>query len=178
MPLDASGRFSRRCPTPPESRSSSTRPSLMIFSVTLSLPVSIGEPADPKFLIHIRLLPEGADRMDLGHRGARVIVTGGGANIGRGIALGFAAEGARLLVADIDGPQAEAAAAAARQAGATAAAFAATDLTQPEAAAAVAAQAISDWGGIDGLVNNAGWSKPGFFADQTDRELWQRTIEV
>jgi 2-hydroxycyclohexanecarboxyl-CoA dehydrogenase len=28
------------------------------------------------------------------------------------------------------------------------------------------------------LVNNAGWSQPGFFADQTDRGLWQRTIEV
>ena len=28
------------------------------------------------------------------------------------------------------------------------------------------------------LVNNAGWSKPGFFADQTDRALWQHTIEV
>src|ERR1700744_3472314 len=59
----------------------------------------------------------GADRMDLGHRDARVVVTGGGANIGRGIALGFAAEGARVLVADIDGPQAEAGAAGALTAG-------------------------------------------------------------
>src|SRR2546430_17741070 len=56
--------------------------------------------------------------MDLGHRDARVIVTGGGANIGRGIVLGFAGEGARVLVADIDGPQAEAVAAQARRAGA------------------------------------------------------------
>jgi len=116
--------------------------------------------------------------MDLGHRGARVIVTGGGANIGRGIVLGFAAEGARVLVADIDGPQAEAVAAQARRAGAADARAAVADLTQPDAAAAVAGQAAGAWGGVDVLVNNAGWSQPGFFADQTDRALWQRTMEV
>ncbi len=116
--------------------------------------------------------------MDLGHRDARVIVTGGGANIGRGIALGLAAEGARVLVADIDGPQAEAVAAEARRAGAADAQFAAADLTAPDAAAGVAGRAVSAWGGVDVLVNNAGWSKPGFFADQTDRRLWQRTVEV
>jgi NAD(P)-dependent dehydrogenase (short-subunit alcohol dehydrogenase family) len=116
--------------------------------------------------------------MDLGHRDARVIVTGGGANIGRGIVLGFAAEGARVLVADIDGPQAEAVAAEARRAGAADARAAVADLTQPDAAADVAGQAASAWGGVDVLVNNAGWSEPGFFADQTDRALWQRTIEV
>lgn len=116
--------------------------------------------------------------MDLGHRDARVIVTGGGANIGRGIVLGFAAEGARVLVADIDGPQAEAVAAEARRAGAADARAATADLTEPDAAAAVAGQAAAAWGGVDVLVNNAGWSQPGFFADQTDRTLWQRTIEV
>lgn len=116
--------------------------------------------------------------MDLGHRDARVTVTGGGANIGRGIALAFAAEGARVLVADIDGPRAEAVAAEARRAGAADARFAAADLTKPDAGAAVAGQAIRAWGGVDVLVNNAGWSEPGFFADQTDRDLWQRTIEV
>jgi len=116
--------------------------------------------------------------MDLGHRDARVIVTGGGANIGRGIVLGFAAEGARVLVADIDGPQAEAVAAEALKSGAAAALAVAADLTQPDGAVTVTATATSAWGGVDVLVNNAGWSEPGFFADQTDRALWQRTIEV
>jgi 2-hydroxycyclohexanecarboxyl-CoA dehydrogenase len=116
--------------------------------------------------------------MDLGHRDARVIVTGGGANIGRGIVLGFAAEGARVLVADIDAVQAEAVAAEAMKAGAADVQVAVADLTQPGAADTMAGQAVSAWGGIDVLVNNAGWSQPGFFADQTDRSLWQKTIEV
>jgi 2-hydroxycyclohexanecarboxyl-CoA dehydrogenase len=116
--------------------------------------------------------------MDLGHAGARVIVTGGGANIGRGIALGFAAEGARVLVADIDGAQAEAVADLAEKAGAAAVQHVAADLTTTDGAAETAGRALAEWGGVDVLVNNAGWSKPGFFADQTDRELWQHTIEV
>lgn len=44
--------------------------------------------------------------MDLGLRDARVVVTGAGANIGRGIARVLAREGARVLVVDIDGEQA------------------------------------------------------------------------
>ena len=44
--------------------------------------------------------------MDLGLRDARVIVTGGAANIGRGIVHGFAAEGARVLICDVDAEQA------------------------------------------------------------------------
>jgi NAD(P)-dependent dehydrogenase (short-subunit alcohol dehydrogenase family) len=83
-----------------------------------------------------------------------------------------------VLVADIDGPQAEAVAAQARRAGAADAQAVAADLTQPDAGAAVASRAVSAWGGVDVLVNNAGWSQPGFFADQTDRALWQRTVEV
>lgn len=45
--------------------------------------------------------------MDLGLAGARVVVTGGASNIGRGIVHVFAAEGARVVINDIDEPQAK-----------------------------------------------------------------------
>ena len=52
------------------------------------------------------------------------------------------------------------------------------DLTKPEAAEAVVDAARTAWGGLDVLVNNAGWSVPGFVATDTDRDKWQRTIEI
>jgi NAD(P)-dependent dehydrogenase (short-subunit alcohol dehydrogenase family) len=116
--------------------------------------------------------------MDLGHAGARVIVTGGAANIGRGIAHRFAAEGARVLVVDVDGPQADTVRRELLELGAQDADALAIDLTGEGAGNAVASHAVERWGGIDVLVNNAGWSEPGFFTDQTDRALWQKTIEI
>ena len=53
--------------------------------------------------------------MDLGFAGKSVLITGGGSNIGRGIVLAFAAEGARITLGDIDRDQAEATAKLARE---------------------------------------------------------------
>ncbi len=116
--------------------------------------------------------------MDLGLRGARVLVTGGASNIGRGIVHGFAAEGARLLIADLDGEQAARVCAEALERGAAAAEAAAVDLTEHDAGRRVVGQLTGRWGGIDVLVNNAGWSAPGFIAEDTDRARWQRLVEV
>jgi Dehydrogenases with different specificities (related to short-chain alcohol dehydrogenases) len=116
--------------------------------------------------------------MDLGHAGARVVVTGGGANIGRGIAHGFAREGAQVLVVDIDGGRAETVRDELLALGARDAQALAVDLTTDGAGATVVERAVEAWAGIDVLVNNAGWSEPGWFAEQTDRRLWQKTIEV
>src|SRR6202040_1967213 len=116
--------------------------------------------------------------MDLGLANARVVVTGGASNIGRGIVHQFAAEGARIVISDIDEPQAEKVRAEALERGAVAVELAIAALTAPDGADTAIGTAVSAWGGIAVLVNNAGWSVPGFIASDTDRDKWQRTIEI
>ncbi|MUL67892.1 short-chain dehydrogenase [Mycobacterium sp. CBMA 234] len=116
--------------------------------------------------------------MDLGLTGARVVVTGGASNIGRGIVHEFAAEGARIVLNDIDEPQAEKVRAEALQRGAAEVEVVIADLTVPGSAEATVGRAVDSWGGVDVLVNNAGWSVPGFVATDTDRAKWQRTVEI
>lgn len=116
--------------------------------------------------------------MDLGLGDARVVVTGGASNIGRGIVHEFATEGARIVISDIDRTQSVKVREEALDRGAAAVELAIGDLTEPGAADAAIDVAVDRWGGIDVLVNNAGWSVPGFIASDTDRAKWQRTIEV
>ncbi len=82
--------------------------------------------------------------------GQRAIVTGGGSGFGAGIARAFAAEGARVLVADID------AGAARRVAEEIGGHWHATDVSRDDSVAAMAQAAQADLGGVDILVNNAG----------------------
>ncbi|MCV7358571.1 SDR family NAD(P)-dependent oxidoreductase [Mycolicibacterium fluoranthenivorans] len=116
--------------------------------------------------------------MDLGLSGARVVVTGGASNIGRGIVHAYAAEGARIVLNDIDEPQAKKVRDEALDLGAEAVELAINDLTTPGGAEDTIGLAVTTWGGVDVVVNNAGWSVPGFVATDTDRDKWQRTIEV
>lgn len=116
--------------------------------------------------------------MDLGLTGARVIVTGGASNIGRGIVHGFATEGSRVLIADIDEAQAHRVREEALGLGAAEVVVVAADLTTPEAASQVVGAAVTAWDGIDVLVNNAGWSKGEFLAKDDDRGRWQRLVDI
>jgi 3-oxoacyl-[acyl-carrier protein] reductase len=84
--------------------------------------------------------------------GRSVVVTGASKGIGKGIAACFARAGARVLVV---GRDADAAAAAARELGTGASAFAA-DVTDPDAWAAMATAAVERHGGLDVLCANAG----------------------
>lgn len=116
--------------------------------------------------------------MDLQLHNARVLVTGGGSNIGRGIVHGYAREGARIVISDIDAEQADKVRAEALELGAAAADVAAGDLTGEGVAQEAVDRAVRAWGGLDILVNNAGWSVPGFVAEDIDRSKWQRTVEI
>ena len=83
-----------------------------------------------------------------------IVVTGGALGIGRAFCSRFAQEGARLVIADIDGPAGERAAAELAAEGGQALAVT-TDVADVAATEAMAAAAIERFGRIDGLVNNA-----------------------
>jgi 2-hydroxycyclohexanecarboxyl-CoA dehydrogenase len=99
--------------------------------------------------------------------GRRALVTGGGSGIGAATARRLTAEGAEVVIGDINE---QGAAEVAAEIGAAAAPL---DVTDPEAASAVAAE----HGPFAILVNNAGTDEFGFFTE-TDPGQWQRVLAV
>jgi 3-oxoacyl-[acyl-carrier protein] reductase len=86
--------------------------------------------------------------------GKVAIVTGAASGFGRGIAELFAAEGAKVVIADLNGAGAERVASAI---GACAIAVQ-VDVTKRDDVARMIAATVSAFGGIDVLVNNAGYT--------------------
>jgi NAD(P)-dependent dehydrogenase (short-subunit alcohol dehydrogenase family) len=86
--------------------------------------------------------------------GKVAIVTGGASGIGAGIVEKFLAEGARVVIADVERDRGEALAATL---GADAA-FRLTDVSDPDQVGALVAGAVATFGGLDVMVNNAGIS--------------------
>jgi 3-oxoacyl-[acyl-carrier protein] reductase len=82
------------------------------------------------------------------------IVTGGGHGIGKAYCEGLAREGAAVVVAEIDGDAAERTAASLRAAGARAIELP-TDVADEKSTERMAERALSAFGRIDILVNNA-----------------------
>jgi 3-oxoacyl-[acyl-carrier protein] reductase len=91
--------------------------------------------------------------------GKVAIVTGAASGFGRGIAELFAAEGAKVVIADINGA---AAAALADQIGKSNAAATTTDVTKRADVDTMIAAAVDRFGGVDILVNNAGVTEDEF----------------
>ena len=86
-----------------------------------------------------------------------IIVTGSGGGIGEGIARRLAAEGANVIVNDINAAMGEKVVAAIVKAGGTASFFAA-DVTKSAEVKALVEAAVQRYGKLDVMVNNAGWT--------------------
>jgi 3-oxoacyl-[acyl-carrier protein] reductase len=105
--------------------------------------------------------------------GKVALITGGARGIGRATAQAFAAEGARVIVADVD---AEASEATARSLGGGAIGLP-IDVADPESVKSVVATALSRTERIDVLVNNAGITRDASLLKTSD-EAWDSVIAV
>jgi len=116
--------------------------------------------------------------MELGLRGKNVIVTGGGSNIGRSIVHAFTQEGSNITIAELAPSQGEKVAAEVKAMGTgSKVQVVATDVTQHEQVNQMVEQAIAEFGSVDVLVNNVGWTVDRLFLEKPRAE-WEKEVQV
>jgi len=104
------------------------------------------------------------------------VVTGAGRGVGAATALRLAQAGASVVANDLDQNEAEQTAAAIRAAGGEAVSCAG-DVTATDFPDRLIAQALDAYGGIDIIVNNAGYIWNGAMHNHSD-EQWQAMLDV
>jgi 3-oxoacyl-[acyl-carrier protein] reductase len=108
--------------------------------------------------------------------GQIAVVTGGARGVGHGIVSVLAAEGARVVIADVDGVHADETAAASRAGGLDVLAVA-TDVTNRASVDALAALVVAEHGRIDILAANAGVYPTADLAT-IDDAFWDRVMDI
>jgi len=108
--------------------------------------------------------------------GRTAIVTGAGAGIGRGIAIGLAAFGARVAVLELDATTARATGDAIEAAGGQALVLP-TDVRDGEALERAVATTAERYGGVDVLVNNVGGTFRAAFLE-TSEKGWDALVRA
>jgi 3-oxoacyl-[acyl-carrier protein] reductase len=114
--------------------------------------------------------------MDLGLVGAACLVTGASAGIGRAVALGLAAEGARVALVGRDRERLDAVAAAIAARGGAVAGSIQGDLATAAGVDRVAAEAQRLLGTLAVLVNNAGGSRP--LPPEAGDDVWEEAMAL
>ena len=107
--------------------------------------------------------------------GKVALITGSGRGIGRSIALKLASEGASIVVNDLDAEPAEETVQAIREAGGQAVACVGS-VTAPDFAERFVGTAVSEYKGIDIVVNNAGYTWDNVIQKMSD-EQWYAMID-
>ena len=111
-------------------------------------------------------------------KGKRAFISGAGGGIGEAAALKFAAEGARVILADIRSPAVEAVAARIAATGAEAVAVAG-DIADPDQCRRMIDEGAQQLGGLDLMFNNAGIVLGEDTGPvETPLEIWEQTIRV
>lgn len=113
-----------------------------------------------------------------------IIVTGGGQGLGRSMAEYLAARGARLALVDLGQDRLDEAVAACKAAGGDARGYV-CNVANEEQVVDMVSQVASDFGTINGLINNAGILRDGLLLKKKDGEIqkmslaqWQSVIDV
>lgn len=106
--------------------------------------------------------------------GKSIVITGAGQGIGRATAELCLLLGANVITIDL---KAEGLREIEAEAGADRVLAAAGSITDPEFIQSVIEQCCSKFGGVDGLVNNAGITRPAMIAKMTLQQ-WQEVIDV
>ncbi len=108
--------------------------------------------------------------------GKAAIVTGSGRGIGRAVAVMFAQHGASVVVNDLDGEVAEQAVSEIKAAGGQAVACVGS-VTAPGFPEKIVKTCVEEFGKLDIIVNNAGYTWDGVLQNITD-EMWEAMIDV
>src|SRR6202165_230129 len=108
--------------------------------------------------------------------GQTAIVTGAGRGMGRAVALGLAAEGANVVVAEVDEPAAKEVVDELQKSGARAVAVQ-VDISRVADVRALFKKTVAEFGGVDILINNAGIGIAKPLVDYTEAE-WDKQLGV
>lgn len=116
--------------------------------------------------------------METGLPGRTVVITGGHANIGRGITLAFAAERANVVIVGRDAEQGKRVCEEAIELGAASAFWYAADVIDRRQVQAMVAAVHDRHGGVEVLVNNVGGNVDVEAFVDSDPTTWQRDIDL